>query len=81
MNRALWGTWNWASLYWLTWLMAGFLPLELWALFSGNSQDTLSDNVWRLVGLNNGSAWTFAHFLVAVLMVWLLFHFVFGWFR
>lgn len=73
--------WDWASLYWLAWLVIGFLPLELWALITGRPQDTLSDNVWRLTGVSHGGPWSFAHFAVAALMVWLLFHFVFGWFR
>jgi hypothetical protein len=75
------GKWDWASLYWALWFGVGFLPFELWALFTGRNHDTLSDNVWRLIGLDNGSPWSFAHFAVAAGMVWLLFHFVFGWFR
>ena len=69
--------WNWASWFWVAWIALGFFPLELWALFSGNDQDTLSDNVWRL----EGTGATFFRYFVAAFLVWLFFHMVYGWFR
>lgn len=73
--------WNWASLYWLIWMGIGFLPLEMWALFSGNPQDTLSDQVWRLTGQGTTTTWTFGHYMILVFCIWLLGHFAFGWWR
>jgi len=73
--------WNLMSLYWALWLVAGFGVPEAIALLSGHSENTLSDNVWHVVGLEPGHPWTFLHFLIAALMVWLTFHFVLGWFR
>lgn len=70
------------SFYWFViWFACGFGIPEGIALATGHAENTLSDNVWHLVGLEPGHPWTFVHFLVAALMVWLLFHFVFGWFR
>jgi hypothetical protein len=64
------GPWNLWSVYWLVvWFGIGFLGPELFA------------QVWRLSGLGQSGGWTFAHFFIAAGMVWLLFHFVFGWFR
>lgn len=69
--------WNWASIYWLLWIGAGFFPVELWALFTGQPQYTLSDQVWHL----EGTGATFARFFVAAFLVWLLLHMVFRAFR
>jgi hypothetical protein len=76
------GPWNLWSVYWLVvWFGIGFLGPELFALFTGHDENTLSFQVWRLSGLGQSGGWTFAHFFIAAGMVWLLFHFVFGWFR
>jgi hypothetical protein len=44
MNRMSW--------YWLIWFIlcfpVSFLIPELWALWSGRPEDTLSENIWRL---------------------------------
>jgi hypothetical protein len=82
-------TWSW---YWLWWailaLGGGFLGPELWALFTGHPENTLSAQVWRIEGLTPGepldvTAWTFAHValggLFMLLFLWLIGHFVFGW--
>lgn len=69
--------WNWASVYWLAWIVVGFLPLELWALFSGQPQYTLSDQVWHLEGTGS----TFARYFIAAFCVWLTLHMVFRLFR
>lgn len=74
------GHWNLWSVYWLLWLLVGFLVPELVALFT-NPDNTLSDQVWRLIGLNGHDPWNFARFFVAAFMVWLTLHFVLGWFR
>lgn len=65
--------WNWASWYWLAWITIGFLPVEIWALTSGQPQYTLSDQVWHLEG--QGS--TFARFFIAAFLLWLFLHMVF----
>lgn len=70
MNGAM--RWNWASLYWLGWIVIGFLPLELWSLFTGHQEDTLSDQVWHAEG--NGA--TFTRYFVAAFLLWLLIHMV-----
>jgi len=69
--------WNWASVYWLVWICVGFLPLELWALWTRQPQYTLSDQVWHL----EGSGSTFARFFIGAFCVWLTLHMVFRLFR
>lgn len=69
-------SWNLWSLYWLLWLLIGFLAPECYALFTGNNQNTLSDQVWHLEG--NGA--TFFRFFIGAFCVWLTLHFVFRWF-
>lgn len=76
--------WNDWSLYWLLWFGA-FLGPELYALFT-NPLNTLSYQVWHVEDINFAhpydiGSWTFAHYLVFALMVWLSFHFVDGMFR
>jgi hypothetical protein len=66
------------SILWLAWLGA-FLAIELSALWSGRSDLTLSWYVWRLEKL--GPTWTFIRYFVAVFLVWLTLHLVFGWWR
>jgi hypothetical protein len=65
-------TWNWASLYWLLWILIGFLPMELYALASGHSEWTLSWQFWNL----EGSGATFWRWVVASLFLWLFVHMV-----
>lgn len=69
--------WNWASLYWLGWILVGFCPLEFWALATGRAQDTLSDQVWHLEGTGASAA----RFFIAAFCLWLLLHMVFRAFR
>lgn len=69
--------WNWASLYWLAWIVVGFMPLEFWALATGQPQYTLSDQVWHLEGTGS----SFARWFIAAFCAWLFFHMVFRWFR
>lgn len=72
--------WNYASLYWAVWFGILFLGPELFWLFTA-PQNTLSAQVWHLEDLKPGVPWNFVHFLVAILVLWLFFHFSFGWFR
>lgn len=65
-------TWNWASVYWLLWIVLGFAPLEFWALSTGQPQYTLSDQVWHL----EGTGTTFARYFVFAFLLWLLCHMV-----
>lgn len=69
--------WNGWSLYWLLWIVGGFLPVELWALLSKHPENTLSDQVWHAEG--NGA--TFTRYVVFVFLLWLLIHMVWAKFR
>lgn len=79
------------SIYWTCWFGAfitAFLIPELWALFTGHPDNTLSANVWRLEQIAPGQhvwQWTALHVLIAGLLVvvlgWLLFHLAFGIWR
>lgn len=69
--------WNWATWYWLAWISVGFMPLEFWALATGQPQFTLSDQVWHLEGTGD----TFARFFIAAFLAWLFLHMVFRAFR
>jgi hypothetical protein len=74
--------WRW---YWLVWVLLGFGLPETVALLRHNG-GTLSATVWYLSRVDPGHAtpiwqWTFAHLLVFVLLVWLIFHFCWGLFR
>lgn len=69
--------WNWASWYWLAWIVGGFLPVEIWALASRKPQYTLSYQVWHLEGTGS----SFARYFVAAFLLWLLLHMVFEAFR
>jgi hypothetical protein len=89
MTAGPWGPWNAWSWYWLAWFVltfpVTFLGPELYALWSGHSENTLSAQIWRLEGFIPGQsiwAWSFAHVLIGgiigTLLVWLLGHFVLG---
>lgn len=79
--------WSW---YWLGWFFTAFVTFivpESIALASRKSYNTLSAQVWRLEGLQDGqgfSHWTALHFLLGgvltLVLIWLVFHFLFGWF-
>lgn len=69
--------WNAWSIYWLCWLIVGFLPVEMYALLTGHPENTLSDQVWHA----EGTGATFTRWLVASFTAWLFFHMVFRWFR
>jgi hypothetical protein len=78
---------HFVTLYWELWFFLStltFLVQELYQLFSGHPENTLSDNIWRLEKLVPGQAimnWTFFHFaftaMFIVLAIWLTGHF--GW--
>lgn len=80
--------WSW---YWLIWFMASFalfIVPESIALATHHVENTLSAQVWRLEGLQNGQPiwqWTALHVLVggalAVVLLWLVGHFVLGFWR
>jgi hypothetical protein len=78
--------WNAWSIYWIiVWFGLGFLVPEMYALFT-DPKNTLSYQVWHLEGLDFENlfsihTWTFGHFVVFALMIWLLMHFAFGLFR
>lgn len=64
--------WNWYSLYWLAWIVVGFIPMETWALATGHPENTLSDQVWHA----EGSGATAMRFFVAAFLLWLFIHMV-----
>lgn len=76
---------------WLLWFLASvgvFSFYEGRALITGHPEKTLSYAIWRLVSLRPGQPvpeWTFGHFaftgVLAVLFLWLFFHFSLGWWR
>jgi hypothetical protein len=70
-----WMPWDNFSIYWLAWLALGFGIPEGWALFTGRPQDTLSYQVWHLGDVQRGAPWTFLHYLIFVLALWLVIHF------
>ena len=79
---------NWASLYWLGWVAAGFGGPEAWAIVSGHPENTLSAQVWRIldtIARQPMSAWAWQHWVGAVVLLvlfaWLSVHFAFGWLR
>jgi hypothetical protein len=66
---------DWGA-FWISWIVAGFLVPELYAVFVDPAW-TLSRNVWALEHLDFGhpfdfAAWSPMHWMVAV-VVWLLF--------
>jgi hypothetical protein len=77
--------------YWLGWFIgwfSTFIVPEVYMLAAGRSQDTLSAAVWHMEDLipgQNISQWNFAHLafcgLFSLLVVWLIFHFSFGWWK
>lgn len=70
-------TWVWVA------LGAAALVVELAALFSPRAGGTLSENVWYLLKVNDprpSSAVWVGRGVVAVFLVWLVPHFLFGWF-
>lgn len=71
-------------LYWLLWLVVGFGIPEAFALSTSRPKETLSDTVWWICDITPGHTtwnWTFLHFLLAALLVWLLGHLVLGLWR
>lgn len=66
------------AVLWIGWI-AAFLGIELTAIFTGHSQYTLSDFVWRLEQVSR--AWTFLRFFIVAFCIWLTLHMAFGWFR
>jgi hypothetical protein len=69
--------WNGWSVYWGLWILIGFFVPELYALFSGNHQNTLSDQVWHI----EGQGATCFRYVVGCFCAWLFFHMTFGMFR
>jgi hypothetical protein len=66
------------AVLWIAWLTS-FLVIELSAMWTGHSEATLSEFVWRAEQL--GRAWTFLRFFICAFCLWLFFHMAFGWFR
>jgi hypothetical protein len=80
--------WSWWWLSWFTATIASFLVPELYALSTGHGENTLSAQVWKLEKIAPGQhvwEWTALHVLIggllAVVLIWLLVHLVFGIWR
>jgi hypothetical protein len=72
------------ALYWILWLVVGFGVPECVALARHKYNNTLSECVWRWCQVTPGNTlahWTALHVFVALLMLWLFFHIVFGIWR
>jgi len=77
--------------FWLAWFCLAFFSFlipELYFLFSGRPDRTLSYAIWRLIGLKEGQGfwqWSFGHYFFmacfGMLIFWLFFHFGWGLFR
>lgn len=72
----------------MDWYLAGYIAgsvvigaVELVALFNKQPGDTLSEHIWRWVGLHR--RWTLAftvrRLVVVAFLGWLLLHLAFGW--
>ncbi len=79
-----WNGWSW---YWIAgWFGLGFLIPELYALAT-NPKNTLSYQIWHMEGIGlsglaqNPANWSFGHYMIFAMMVWLFGHFVFGLWR
>jgi hypothetical protein len=77
------------SVYWLSavsfFVFVLFLPPELYAIASGNYQNTLSAQLWRIgdvVASQPPWRWAPEHWALAIIVVglfgWLILHFTFG---
>jgi hypothetical protein len=76
------------SVYWLCWFCGAFFAFlipEVYALAAGHDENTLSAQIWHLESLTPGQhiwQWSAAHWLIggmlAVTLVWLIGHFLFG---
>ncbi len=75
---------NWWRLYWLGFLLVGFLVPEVVALVRSKPGDTLSEAVWywcRVTPGNTFTTWTALHVFVALFMLWLFVHLMLGYWR
>ena len=74
------------GLYWRWWaiiLTVAFLVPELLAISMGREhEDTLSAEVWKLIGTRDGwSGWhLYSRLAMLGFLLWLTEHLVFGWF-
>lgn len=59
--------WVWL---WIGWIVL-FFAIEIPAILNGTPDDTLSEHVWGLISLGS-----FFWFVIAGLLVWLLYHFL-----
>jgi hypothetical protein len=80
--------WSWYWCCWLTGVLVSFAVPETIALATGHPRNTLSWNIWTFFGGKPGEsplAWSATHFLVggalAVGLVWLIGHLIFGLWR
>jgi hypothetical protein len=75
---------SWADWYWPAWLVIGFGVPEFVALRTGHPEWTFSDWIWRVTDTLPGSTiweWTAIHVFLALFLIWLTLHLVFGIWR
>jgi len=71
--------WDWAWIIWAVAAFGSFLAIEI----PGYRQhQTLSEHVWRLLGIGKSLTWKFRFYRIVVIMalLWLLVHFATGGF-
>lgn len=67
--------WTWL---WVIWL-ALFLVIEGFAIFNKAPDDTLSEHMWKWFQIRNKPRqWTWRRIVLALFLVWLLFHMTVG---
>lgn len=67
--------------YWLCWIALGFCVPEFIAIATKQYGNTLSDTVWNWFGVYTGQPvwdWSALHIFLALFMIWLFAHIVFG---
>lgn len=75
---------NWWRLYWLLFLLVGFGVPETVALVRSRRDDTLSEAVWHWCQVSPGNTlwtWSALHIFVALFMLWLFVHLMWGYWR
>lgn len=73
---------SWFTIAWLAW-GAIFLAVEGWALANKTPHDTLSEHIWRWFRVRDPRPTALvvaARAVLALFLLWLAGHMVFGWF-
>lgn len=62
------------TLYWIIWVVVGFLLPEIIALSKPGKGDTLSEQIWMLY--DNSTFGKFATWMVTAFLAWTIVHFI-----